>query len=214
MKANQPPHFFVTYPNAILFIFSFRPHLWWVKVFLHSKHRFAVQTPSARPQRSNSPYWLFSQVPRGYMLLVWRVILHMTALTSVPVWISAAPPGQESLESLAASSLRISWRTGTGLLYISHLSFSVWQESQYWRVWIHLVLVLFSSTVYILKGYGGVCDFRCFSACESVGFCSLATVGGFPVCCLSSLVEVNPERSRGQNRRFFSTLTRKKSLNC
>lgn len=67
---------------------------------LHSKHRFAVQTPSARPQRSNSPDWLFSQVPRGYRLLVRRVILHMTALTSVPVWISAAPPGQESLESL------------------------------------------------------------------------------------------------------------------
>lgn len=79
---------------------SFRPHLWWVKVFLHSKHRFAVQTPSARPQRSNSPDWLFFQMPRGYRLLVRRVILHMTALTSVPVWISAAPPGQESLESL------------------------------------------------------------------------------------------------------------------
>lgn len=36
----------------------------------------------------------------------------------------------------AASSRRISWGTGTGLLYISHLSFSVWQESPYWRVWL------------------------------------------------------------------------------
>lgn len=45
-----------------------------------------------------------------------------------------ARSGKLGKSAVAASSLRISWRTGTGLLYISHLSFSVWQESQYWRV--------------------------------------------------------------------------------
>lgn len=112
------------------------------------------------PQRSNSPDWVITRVPTGCRLLVQRVILHMTALTSAPVWISAALSGQEKLgkSAAAASSCRISRGAGTGLLNQPLKLFSVTRVS----VLTHLppeirpVLASFPSTVFILEGRVGV----------------------------------------------------------
>lgn len=94
--------------------------------------------------------------------------------------------GKLGKSAAAASWCRISWRTGTGLLYISPLSFSVWQEPQCWRVCLQEYIQFGSRSpqhALFWEDAAVFLPFRCFSAIS----CSS------PVGRLASFAEVNPK---------------------
>lgn len=85
--------------------------------------------------------------------------MHMTALTSVPVWISAAPSGQESLESLPSLPARagLVGRQDLGCFTSAPKLFSATGITVLTCLFpeIHPVLASISSTVSILgEGVG------------------------------------------------------------
>lgn len=137
-EPNQPPQFPATCPNVTVFILVIPLFPSPVGKGFSSPPRAAVCCSHAVVAATEIKFTWLGDHPGANRMQAARSACYFAHDSSYlsPSLDQRRPvrSGKLGKSAAAASSCRISRRTGTGLLYISHLSFSVWRESQYWRI--------------------------------------------------------------------------------